>query len=157
MNNADIENALKDMASETNVPPWAKVIINCLRNLVLQKDIGDDLTQRVKAIEESMATKQDIKDLQKENRLLRIQIAGLKDELDAAEQYSRRNCLVFHGIPEKQGESTSQQVMGIIRDSLNVPAGKVDTVSVISIGPIDSGNSKKNFQPGRTNVFVLSS
>ena len=104
-----------------------------------------------------MATKQDIKDLQKENRLLRIQIAGLKDELDAAEQYSRRNCLVFHGIPEKQGESTSQQVMGIIRDSLNVPAGKVDTVSVISIGPIDSGNSKKNFQPGRTNVFVLSS
>ena len=65
------------------------------------------LSQRISKLEEQMATKDE------ENRILKIQMAGLRDELDAAEQYSRRNCLIFHGISEIKGESTSDKVLEI--------------------------------------------
>ena len=52
-------------------------------------------------------------------------MAALKDELEEAEQYSRRNCLVFHGIAEDKGESTSGVVMEIIRNQLEISDDKV--------------------------------
>ena len=35
----------------------------------------------------------------------RAEIQLLKDHVEEAEQYSRRNCLLLHGVPEKRGEN----------------------------------------------------
>ena len=32
---------------------------------------------------------------------------ALSDEMDALEQYSRRNCLLFHGVPETDADTSS--------------------------------------------------
>ena len=67
----------------------------------------------------------DILELRGEHRLLKIQMAGLKDELDALEQYSRRNCLILHGIPEEKGESTTKAVLDVIHKKVIIPEEKV--------------------------------
>ena len=63
--------------------------------------------------------------LRDEHRLLKIQMAGLKDELDALEQYSRRNCLILHGIHEEKGESTTKAVLDVIHKKVIIPEEKV--------------------------------
>ena len=42
-----------------------------------------------------------------------------QEELDTMEQYSRRNCLVVHGIPETK-EHTGEAVLQVFNDQLNV-------------------------------------
>ena len=44
---------------------------------------------------------------------------ALREELDTMEQYSRRNCLVVHGIPETK-EHTGVAVLQVFNDQLNV-------------------------------------
>ena len=116
MNNEETTSALDGILADDSVPTWAKVLINCFRN---QRGEAVSLSQRISLLEERMATKDE------ENRILKIQMAGLRDELDAAEQYSRRNCLIFHGISEIKGESTSDKVLDIIHNNLGVNSDKV--------------------------------
>ena len=59
-------------------------------------------------------------ELKTENRHMKIQLAALRDQLDVTEQYSRRNCLIFHGVPEEEGESTNKKVMDIVRNKMAV-------------------------------------
>ena len=44
---------------------------------------------------------------------------ALREELDTMEQYSRRNCLGVHGIPETK-EHTGEAVLQVFNDQLNV-------------------------------------
>ena len=45
----------------------------------------------------------------------------LSNEIDALEQYSRRNCLIVHGIPDTADPETA--VLAIINNKLGVPNG----------------------------------
>ena len=38
--------------------------------------------------------------------------------LDRQEQYSRRNCLLVHGLEEKNNEDTDQEIINIIKNDL---------------------------------------
>lgn len=53
---------------------------------------------------------------------------NLTDNLDDLEQYSRRNCLLLHGIKESSDEKTDQIVIQIINDKLhlNLQPGDID-------------------------------
>ena len=45
----------------------------------------------------------------------------LSNEIDALEQYSRRNCLIVHGVPDTADPVTA--VLDIINNKLGVPNG----------------------------------
>lgn len=47
-----------------------------------------------------------IQSLEKENRGLKARVELLEAKVDAAEQYSRRNCLRIAGVPENPSENT---------------------------------------------------
>ena len=38
--------------------------------------------------------------------------------LDHQEQYSRRNCLLVHGVEEKNNEDTDQEIINIVKNDL---------------------------------------
>ena len=82
MNKDEMEQALKGLILDDTVPTWAKVLINCIMNVIVERGISEDLSKRVQILEEQMTTKDDILQLQAKVRILKIQIAGLKDELD---------------------------------------------------------------------------
>ena len=62
------------------------------------KGVLDGLTSHVKAVE-------------KENDSLRTRVAFLEAKSDAAEQYSRRNCLRIAGVSENATENTDSYVV----------------------------------------------
>ena len=49
---------------------------------------------------------------------------ALSDEMDALEQYSRRNCLLFHGVPETDADTssadTTESVISLCQGKLDV-------------------------------------
>ena len=49
----------------------------------------------------------------------RAEIQLLKDHVEEAEQYSRRNCLLLHGVSEKRGENTDELVKTFCKENLN--------------------------------------
>lgn len=54
-------------------------------------------------------------EVEAENKLLRDENKDLKFKLDDQEQYSRRNCLEIHGLPEIDGENPVAEVIKIGR------------------------------------------
>ena len=56
-----------------------------------------------------------IQSLEKENRGLKARVELLEAKVDAAEQYSRRNCLRIAGVPENPSENTDVYVMDLTR------------------------------------------
>ena len=98
-------------------------------------ELKNDLSGKVQKIEQSaqfVSDKYDevraeatsalnlAKNLQEENLKLREEVESLKWAADEAEQYSRRDCLLFRGIPEVEGENTDQIVVDIAEKWLDV-------------------------------------
>ena len=82
------------------------------------------------------------------------EMAGLKNELDELEQYSRRNCLIFHGIPEEKGESTTEPVLDVIHEKLNIPEVMV---SIRDTARTNLGRRNPQARHVRTNVHIVPS
>ena len=59
-----------------------------------------------------------IKDLREEVSSLKNEHEQLKSDVENQKQYSRRNCLLVHGIPEEQGESVDSIVLNAINEHL---------------------------------------
>ena len=51
---------------------------------------------------------------------LEQRVDDLENQRDDADQYSRRNCLVFHGLEEKEGENTDEVLKNFCKDKLGV-------------------------------------
>ena len=49
--------------------------------------------------------------LEKENKSLKTRLPSLEAKVDAAEQYSHRNCLRVTGVPKNSSENTDDHVV----------------------------------------------
>ena len=47
-------------------------------------------------------------------------IVDIKASVDEQEQYSRRNCLRFHGVPETAGENTDKVIIELVKEKMGV-------------------------------------
>ena len=65
-----------------------------------------------------------INSLQIEVSSLKVEVKNLK-EIDDQEQYSRRNCLLIHGLNEIKTENTDEMVLDVINDKLNMEMPQV--------------------------------
>ena len=54
------------------------------------------------------------------------------------EQYSRRNCILIHGLQEEKNESTDDKVLKLFREELNEDALLVDLDRTHRIGKKDT-------------------
>ena len=59
-----------------------------------------------------------ISELQKNVNDMSATIESLKGCLDRQEQYSRRNCLLIHGLPESKNENTNELVIDTIKEKM---------------------------------------
>ena len=72
--------------------------------------------------------KKDIKRLNSVIQTQHAQLAKLENQVNEQEQYSKRNCLIFLGIPETKEENTTDVVQQIASEKLgiNLPPTAVD-------------------------------
>ncbi|XP_071504340.1 uncharacterized protein [Diadema antillarum] len=89
-------------------------------------DVKDSLQFDVDTVNNRMSTM--------EKRLQRIEEAS-----EEAEQYSRRNCLVFAGIDESSGENVEATVIDICKDDLRINVEKGDIDRCHRLGPMAGG------------------
>ena len=122
------------------------ILFNCLKNL--EKDIKSiyvlandnkassikgekqlvDLTDSVKLISTKFAQYEKdrkehiekIKNLRKEVNKLSEKLENAEKKIEDQEQYSRRNCLLIHGIEETDKEKTDQLVLDVINKDMDI-------------------------------------
>ena len=92
----------------------------------------EKINQKVKANEETIsACTIQVDEVVKEVKKLKLKKEALVSKLDDLENRSRRNNLVFHGIPESPRENTQKLVEELIRDFVGVqPSPDVPTITI---------------------------
>ena len=141
-------------------PDWMKILLNCFKNLDKQvkklyilaqpnneKHIkGEkqllDLTESINFMtkkfddyEKDSAEKEKlIKDLREEVSSFKNEHKQLKSDVENQEQCSRRNCLLVHGIPEEQGESTDSIILNVINEHLEEELTEDDIERIHRVG-----------------------
>ena len=55
-----------------------------------------------------------------EDSSLKERIDSLEKKSDDSEQYSRRNCLLVHGVEEQEQENTDNIVLSVIKEHLDI-------------------------------------
>ena len=70
-------------------------------------------------------------------------IESLKGCLDRQEQYSRRNCLLIHGLPESKNENTDELVIDTIKEKMGEEIKKNEIDRSHRLGaPKNNGKSR---------------
>lgn len=70
--------------------------------------------------------KEELTSLTKKVDELNKDIVKLKSSCEVQEQYSRRNCLRFHGIPEDVNENTDKVVRQVVKEKLGIDLAATD-------------------------------
>ena len=129
---------LKDLASSSNANQ-----IKGERQLLDLIDAADFISNKLDNFERDRLEKEKItKDLKEEETYLRGKVDDVTAETDRQEQYSRRNCLLIHGLPESKNENTDILAMEVIETKMNLK---------ITVNDIDRthriGKPKNNGKP----------
>ena len=103
------------------------------------KYINDQFT---KYEEERKERDQEVKHLKEEISKMSNEMKDLKKEVDRQEQYSRRNCLLVHGVKEEQNEDTNKVVIKLIRDNLEEDISLENLDRTHRIGSSRNSNGK---------------
>ena len=69
-------------------------------------------------------------------------IEELERKIDRQEQYSKRNCILIHGIAENKEENTDQQAIDFINDNLDTKIDGIDIDRSHRIGPYNKAKKK---------------
>ena len=82
-----------------------------------------------------------VNELQKENADLKQRVTLLETKADAAEQYSRRNCLRISGVPEDSSENTDVYVIDMAR-AIDVEVKLDEIERSHRVGPMKTGRPR---------------
>ncbi|XP_039290313.1 uncharacterized protein LOC120352677 [Nilaparvata lugens] len=133
---------VKSIGKKQETPTQKAVSLPCQDTMQLADEILQRISKEVnQAVSEAFSFFQSELDrLQGENNELRQRMAAIEKEtelkIDDLQQYGRRTCLRFFGIPETKGESTNQIVQRVCKEKLNVEL-KIDNIHrTHRVGPI---------------------
>ena len=87
--------------------------------------------------------KKKIEELNRKVSKMNERIEELENKIDLQEQYSRRNCILIHGIAENKEENTDHQAIDFINDSLDIKIDKTDIDRSHRTGRFDKEKKKK--------------
>ena len=84
------------------------------------------LTSKFDELERERKEKDElINSLQIEVSSLKVEVKNLEKKADDQEQYSRRNCLLIHGLTETKTEDTDEMVLDVISNKLNTEMSQI--------------------------------
>ena len=118
----DLKCAIKQQITEAMSSPEVIDIITEAVYDAIEQRLEEKVTTKVyDAINMDLEKKcSEIKKLENEMKSLKVSINAMENAKDDAEQYSRRNCLIMHGVSESPSENTDQKVIDIINQNLGI-------------------------------------
>lgn len=159
-------NSLSDLSDEIfedglNSPECAKIFFNCLKRIETDvkklfelqaesKDAQIKATQSLQYLSNKLDeievenNKKDERITQLEERVKKLEKEkkDVCDNIDEMEQYSRRNCLLLHGVRENSNEDTDDIVVKTISENLDIDIQKEDLDRTHRIGKGNRADGK---------------
>ena len=74
---------------------------------------------------------------------LKVSVRNLENQLDCQEQYSRRNCILIHGIADTKDENTDDISLRTINEHLELELAEKELDRTHRIGNAKSGNKRQ--------------
>ena len=106
---------------KTNIPPWALVVLDSVKSILNVLNNIKSMTDKIDELESLAIVSKTTSDLlSTELEASKKKIEELVKKMDDQEQRSRNQCLLFHGIAERDGEDTDKQVIEICKNHLNI-------------------------------------
>ena len=122
-NDADIMNTIINVVSDAIVkklldnPSFLDTLAKTISSNGLMNEVKQELYDSCAL--DNGRTNDEVRNLEQRVTSLETANKALRDDSDAQEQYSRRNCLLVHGIPEDQ-KSTTEAVLSVCNDKLGL-------------------------------------
>ena len=166
----DIFNSMPDevFVDGLSSPTCAKMLISCLKTIETRvedlyslfdvlKNNQIKVERQFDSVNESIASlstkfdKLEEERIKQDNRINKLEdnIGKLVDEnkilkesIDELEQYSRRNCLLFHGLKESDSENTDKAVIDTIQKEMKIDISEQDLDRTHRIGKASRNDGK---------------
>ena len=142
----DLENVLAEGAT-LGEPPKTEITLKEADLKTIAGILGDTFQPQIKDMIGSIVEgvvkglTDTINSLQKENQDLKTRVQKLEAKVDAAEQYSRRNCLRIAGVPENPLENTDVYVIDMSR-AIDAEVTLDDIERSHRVGPLREGKRR---------------
>lgn len=123
-------NAIKEAMAgfETRLQQEQQQRIASSTNLNPQSSLADDYWAFKRSVSGELTV------LKGELQVLKLHMETTDRQIDDAEQYSRRNCLLLHGLAEKQNEDSQVAAISILNEKLNASLNFRDLDRVHRLG-----------------------
>ena len=112
--------------------------VACKLVSAIKQTLIDEVTPIItEKVTESLRENIDFEMQTRDTRIASLEkhIESLLDQQDESDQYSRRNCLIFHGINENVNENTDETVIKLCADKLNIVVDSTDIDRSHRFGP----------------------
>ena len=109
-------------------PHWVPYLFKVMDSLHATIDeLRNESSLQRAAYESKIASLESVIKVQNDkNKALQKRIDNVEFVLDKQEQYSRRNCLLIHGVPEEQNEKTDIKVTEMCKEDLGITLNRMD-------------------------------
>ena len=125
------------------LPEWGKVMLQSIKSLCIEiKIMNENISKRLDFLEvRNRVNDQLKKSITITKKELESDIRHLEEVIDDQQQYSRRNCLLIHGIEENEGENVDDLVQQTIANQL-----MIDDISINDIDRTHRIGNKTSFR-----------
>ena len=132
----------------SDAPSWASALISLVKGLVVEIRTLNERVSEVCKLESLIAIQDNTSNrLSLENSRLNEEISSLRMQVDNNEQHDRNINLVLHGVPELQGENTTETFVKIISENLNLPLNKNEIARSHRLARHPSSYSDEQIKP----------
>ena len=132
--NSKLHNLLKN----NSVPKWFKPFVEVIQTFGKEVRFEFDKLEASSAVQKTVT-----ENLCSDRDLLKASIVSLEEELDDQQQYSRRTCLLIHGVKETPREDTDNIVLGVMDDKLGLKMSINEVTRTHRIGRKRTGEAAK--------------
>ena len=149
---------------ESVVPEWAKLLLESIKVMITDfKDTHAELRSIIHENNEQITKLDDsfkargavLNALVTDRDRLVHEVSSLKLKMENIENYSRRSCLLVHGVKEDGGENTDDIALDIINNNLNLKNITIkDIARSHRIGRPDKSRETRNVKPRVRPIIV---
>ena len=130
---SQIEGLKSSLKVVEDIKEFKEVVTNRLEEL--EKSTQFISSKHEELTHEQSTMQQCLNTISNENEAFKRQVKTLQVQIEDQQQYSRRNCILIHGIPENEPEDTDKLVMDLFTNRPGINLGIQDIDRSHRLGP----------------------
>ena len=152
-------NKANDLITKLNntneCPSWAIVLVEVMKEVLNEIKNISSLVNRVNELESCKVISDRVSDeLKHQNKKLNEKVSKMSKQIDEQEQRSRNECLLIHGIEERDDDNTDSIAIQIITHELGVELTLDEIQRSHRVGPKNQRRNTRSSNPRPRPIIV---